>query len=210
MFIEKKADKNSYAQRKPVHGIGINDANYKVRQVQNNKLKMCPYYSVWENMLERCYSASEFDKNSKYSSCYVDLEWLVFSQFKLWMKTQDWKGKYLDKDLISPESYLYSSETCMFVTNRINCLVNIPRTKTNNLPLGVFYTHAKQGKRYRAQCSINMKSVPLGYYDTIEEASLAYRVYKSKHIKECAIENKDNQVLYRALIRHSKLVRGIL
>ena len=49
--------------KKLVYGVGINDADYVTRKWEtievNDKQKqklvwICPYYSVWTHMLERC------------------------------------------------------------------------------------------------------------------------------------------------------------
>lgn len=56
----------SMSKRKPVFGLGINDANYKVTG--------CPYYKKWTNMLMRCYCKTYLDKNPSYEGSSVSEE----------------------------------------------------------------------------------------------------------------------------------------
>ena len=91
MFIEVKASKKSLTSRKPVFGVGVNDASYMTNHKDKDGIiKVCPYYRRWKNMLKRCYSSKCQDKNPTYLGCAVSNEWLTFSNFKLWMEGQEW------------------------------------------------------------------------------------------------------------------------
>ena len=87
-------------------------------------------------MLERCYS-KHLDRKPTYEGVTVCDDWLVFSNFKIWMEKQDWKGKDLDKDIIDPTSKLYSPDTCAFVPRYINTLLNTKQRLRGEYPLGV-------------------------------------------------------------------------
>src|SRR5690554_513591 len=103
--------------RKLVHGVGVNDADYVIQKWEEfgyvdgkRKRKLvwrCPYYGVWVRMLERCYSAKTQDRRPTYKGCSVSEEWLTFSTFKDWMKTQKWEGLQLDKDLLFEGNKVY-------------------------------------------------------------------------------------------------------
>ena len=104
--------------RKTVYGIGINDADYPISITEDyHTTWRCPYYSVWSNMLKRCYDKSTQQKQKSYMTITVCEEWHTFSTFRLWMKTQDWKNKQIDKDLIVLSSKFYSPLTCCFITS---------------------------------------------------------------------------------------------
>lgn len=141
--------------RKLVLGVGINDASYpvipmiKVDGVWKKSKDRCPFYQVWQAMLTRCYSKKHQDKYPSYIGVTVCEEWLTFSNFKAWMEKQDWKDKFLDKDLLYEGNKIYSPENCMFVDRRINNFLSL--TTKGDYPYGVYY-EPKLKAPYRAQC----------------------------------------------------------
>jgi hypothetical protein len=187
MFIEIKASKQSLGQRKKIYGIGINDSEYNVRVFINGKTsERCPYYSAWTSMLNRCYSDKFHKRQESYKDCIVCDEWLTFTNFKKWMKTKNWKGKAIDKDIIKQGNKIYCPDYCEFVPKEINQIVTDGGNK-NELPNGV--CHNKRDGNYKAQISKRGKHIHLGYFDNIKEANMAYRKAKKEHITEVAIEN---------------------
>lgn len=123
-----KGELNGMRKRnKLVHGVGVNDANYPVVNYSStNKITgkptqtICIFYNTWKAMLERCYSESLKRRRPSYIGCTVCEEWLLFSNFKVWMETQDWKGNQLDKDLLIEHNKVYSPETCLFLSREVN------------------------------------------------------------------------------------------
>lgn len=114
-----------------VAGIGLNDSGEPVVKFHTEGgsrrlVWRCPYYSKWSNMIQRCYSDSS---PKQYWFVEVCKEWLTFSNFKSWMEQQDWEGKELDKDL-KGNGFLYSPESCCFISQRTNNLMI--ETRTNN------------------------------------------------------------------------------
>lgn len=118
IFIEVKANSKSIAKRRPVHGHGINNANYITNPKINGRTVVCPYYRKWSGILERCFSKAYKEKNETYKDVIICSEWLLFSNFKEWMKTQDWEGKEIDKDLLVSGNKTYSPELCVFFANK--------------------------------------------------------------------------------------------
>lgn len=159
--------------KKLVFGVGLNDADYQVRHRigDGEKRVWCPYYRTWYNMLQRCYSEAYHKRQPTYIDCKVVDEWLTFSVFKSWMEKQDWKGKQLDKDLITYGNKLYSCHTCIFITGHVNKFISESNDK-NGIPNGVHWHgrdrvySAYSGKRY------------LGSFKNIESAEKAYWVGK--------------------------------
>lgn len=139
---------------KKVYGVGVNDADYVTRDVEitkdsegNGKRKIvwsCPYYGRWSSMLGRCYSKRLHKDRPSYSDCAVVPEWLSFMSFRAWMMEQEWEGKHLDKDLLVPHNKLYSPETCIFITQKVNGFITGQDRQPNELPIGVGIT--KEGK----------------------------------------------------------------
>lgn len=191
-FIEIPANKNSISHRKPVFGFGINDADYQVQSQVKGVIYRCPYYSKWSKMIERCYSDRWHEKHPTYKDCTVCDEWLVFSKFKCWMKKQDWKGKELDKDIISPGNKVYHPELCMFLSKRINNLTNAERKSKHGLPLGVNKVKASSG--YMSSIYKGGKKVYLGTFATTKEASNAYVVEKIKLIESEIKQTADHRI----------------
>ena len=197
-FIEVPASKMSLAKRKPVFGIGINDASYIIGQGES----VCPCYRRWANMLRRCYSVTELKKNPTYSGCSVCDEWLIFSNFKDWMLNQEWEGMDLDKDLLIQGNKVYSPEFCIFVPHSLNSLFLDCGSKKGEWPKGVYFDKAR--RKFKAKCSVDGMSKELGRFVNVESAIDAYQKFKSAHIKEVAQEYKSNKRLYDALIERSK------
>src|SRR5699024_1036564 len=95
--------------KKLTYGVGVNDAGYAVAKyetivVDGKKKKKqvwkCPFYRAWECMLIRCYTVKYQERKPSYKGCVVSDEWKTFSNFKNWMRKQNWEGLCLDKDLL--------------------------------------------------------------------------------------------------------------
>lgn len=176
--------------RKSVYGVGVNDADYSVTSYSDSgKQFMCPFYSVWKGMLERCYSLTFKKKNKNYTDCTVCDEWLLFSNFKSWMENQDWKGKCLDKDILKKGNRVYCPEYSLFVTQKINNLPLSSKSARGRYPSGVYRRNGK-GK-YFASCSVDGKQVYIGSYFTEDEARKAYLKFKRKVIDDVAEKQKE-------------------
>jgi len=158
-------------RRKPVYGLGINDADYVVRsKLADGTRAMCPYYTVWMNMLRRVTSEPD------YADVTICNEWITFSRFKEWMTTQDWEGKFLDKDLLDPNSRTYSPDTCLFVDRHVNNVIR------NNKGTGV----TKRKNRYVARYGSNNRHI--GSYVSESDAIDAYKSARLEHISSLALE----------------------
>ena len=197
-------------KNKLVYGVGINDANYKLSIYEqlpktngkrNQKIVWeCPFYSRWKNMIARCYSKSCLEKYPNYIGCSVCEEWLIFSNFKSWMETQDWEGKQLDKDLLVYKNKVYSPETCVFIAPSINSFL-VKRDKTRgDYPLGVSYrTNPKMVNPskhpYRATISNRGKKLLIGLYLTPEEAHKAWQKAKIKKAQDLAVGQTDERIV---------------
>lgn len=118
-----------------------------------------------------------------------------FQEFAEWCQIQenytsvDSAGaKYqLDKDIIPKSLGIaanYSPDTCIFIPQRINKLLNEQNSSGMSLPLGVRFH--KASSLFAATISIDGKSVWIGTYDTPEAASEAYSLAKSEEIVRVA------------------------
>lgn len=185
-----------YKKTRLVWGVGINDSPYKVEG--------CPYYRRWTNMLQRCYSEKFLDKNPTYRGCRVGTSWKWFTNFKSWMKNQDWKGKSLDKDIIVPDNKVYSEETCAFISRQVNTVLIDSGKKRGEHPRGVSYCN--KYKLFKSECNLKGKNKFLGYFNTPEEASATYSDYKYELLVELAKEQEDTRVK-KGLLQHANLIK---
>jgi len=192
------ATKMSLLKRKPVCGVGINDAWYVIKPYK--KAMCCPFYSIWVAMIHRCYGPTQ----RAYIGVTVTPEWLRFMEFRQWMEKQDWSGKELDKDILCPGNKVYSPETCLFVPQEINTLLVTSAARRGPNSLGVTYVATR--KAFQAQLWRYGKHVHLGRFKTEKEASSAYLSAKSAHILELSASQPDP--LRSALVRWAENLSG--
>lgn len=158
-----------------IFGVGINDSGYAVRPRNSEG---CPLYAQWKAMLWRCYS----DRGPYRGRTVVCHEWLLFSQFRLWMSEQVWEGCDLDKDILGDGSE-YSPETCAFVPHSINMLL-VDSAKDRLLPQGVYRVGQRNRVRYEAKLKHCGSTIFLGIFDSIEEASAKWQEAKVASIRQ--------------------------
>jgi len=202
-FIEYPASKSSISKRKLVFGEGINDAKYTLKPTINDKRLSCPFYKVWHNMLQRCYHKKYHEKSPTYKGCTVAKEWLLFSNFKVWMMTQDYKNKDLDKDIINPNNKIYSPDNCCFISHKLNSLLLDHKARRGKYPQGVTWHNAR--KKFTARCNVDGKGVHLGLYKSISEALKVYNKFKSDLVIKIAHEQTDIRVK-NGLLKHAEII----
>ncbi len=204
--------------KKLTWGAGINDLPYRTQVwewVTENGGKrirklvfLCTYYSSWKHMLERCYSEKHLESKPSYIGTSVCSEWLYATAFKKWMDKQDWHGKCLDKDIISPGSKLYSPDTCAFVLATTNLFVTARDACRGDYPVGVCL-HKRTGK-YQANCKnpFTRKKEYLGLFSNPEDAHEAWRKRKHELAQLVAATESDPRVV-EALKNVIRLRSGI-
>lgn len=190
-------------------GVGINDSSKNNRQyaknLSNGKWRLiweCPFYRTWKCMIQRCYSEKVLLKSPHYTGCTVSEEWKSFSKFKAWMIKQDYKGRALDKDLLSYGNRLYSKDTCIFVPYEVNAFMIEMHTKKSNLPIGVVRKKdRKKQPRYAAKLSSdNGVSRTMGVFHTDKEAFECWLKEKRRLAGILADKQSDPKVA-EALVR---------
>ena len=168
-------------------------------------------YTLWKDMITRCYGGHGTQTFKVYEDVEVYEEWLNFQNFAEWCvgnsfygKTDDKGRKYqLDKDILIRGNKIYSPETCCFVPASINCILLFSKGSRGNLPVGVSYV--KKLRKYRADISRrNISDRVLGYFNTPEEAFEVYKVTRERYIKEVAEIWKDriDERVYQALLNY--------
>jgi len=186
------ATARSAARRKPVYGIGINDSPYVVEMKTEGARQVCPYYNVWRNVLQRCYHEGFRACHPTYANCVVVSEWHTFSNFRMWMATQNWQGMQLDKDILFPGNKVYGPGTCVFVDQLTNKLLGDRAAKRGVWPIGVSWS--KEKRLFQSRCGINGKSKYLGRFTNPADAHAAYLVAKEGEIRRVAALQSDVRV----------------
>ena len=181
-------------RNKLVRGVGVNDADYNVVEIETDEGKQkivwqCPYYRKWMAMLGRCYSENVQSRQPTYKGCSVCDEWLIFSNFKKWMEQQDWKEKHLDKDLLMEGNKVYCPEHCIFVDGAINNFVIDRGSSRGEYMIGVSWVN--HASKFVSKCNnpLTGKQEHLGYFTDELQAHLAWKA--RKHELACQLAESE-------------------
>ena len=155
--------------RKPVHGIGLNDADYMTTPTVNGAILWDPSYSAWAGMMQRAYDQKYHEKHPTYVGVTVCKEWHLFSAFRTWWLANYRDGFSLDKDLLVAGNREYGPEACVYVPQWLNTFTIDCGAVRGEFPIGV---SLHETGRYRSRCRnpITGKRHSLGLFDTPEEA----------------------------------------
>jgi len=163
---------------KKVYGVGINQKG------AYNSYRDEKAYKLWKSILQRCYSEKSLVKFPTYRGCRVCDEWVYFQNFASWFYGNYIEGFTIDKDILG-DGKLYSPETCCFVPNHINNILNENKKRNKGLPIGV---RIQDGK-FRVMLTIkNRKKISVGYFDNKYEAAKAYINAKKDYVEKMAQE----------------------
>lgn len=169
-------------------GKALSDADYPTTIYKYNEKGVkylfwtCPYFNIWKGMVSRCYNKKNLIKRPHYKGITVCDDWLVFSNFKLWMEQQDCEGMHLDKDLlqIGVEDKVYSPNTCLFIEKSVNSFF----TRYGNKSFITGANWDKHANKYLAKGFYNGKHFNLGRYKTQEEAHYSWQEWKIGILKQ--------------------------
>lgn len=192
------------AYDKSVFNFGyIGEGNYKP---SINK-KDTHFYSLWVQMLRRCFDKKLQEKQPTYKDCTVTEEWHNFQNFAQWYHDNyyeiEGRQMQLDKDILIKGNKKYSPETCVFVPQNINALFVKADMRRGKLPIGVSY--CKHNMKYKSECHDGTGTkIYLGYSQTPIDAFEVYKSYKELVIKDVANDylGKIPMKLYRAMIAY--------
>jgi len=198
-FQEVPANNFSIARRKLVYGVGINNAEYMVRQFINGKNTRCPYYTKWSNMLKRCYSELFQKTHPAYIGCTTSKHWIKFSNFKDWMQKQDWESMDLDKDIKLKGNKIYSENACLFIPAKLNSFLSGDNAIKGGLPQGV--SLCKSTGKFRVKMYQGGKDKHLGRFGTQEEALKVYGLAREVKIQSL-IDNNTYPMATQYLSQH--------
>jgi hypothetical protein len=178
---------------KRVYNHGINDLETPITSPDG---KILHFYTVWANMLRRCYCPNYQLRNPTYHGCYVDPEWHTLSNFKRWYEQQgNAVGLSLDKDILTP-SKVYGPSTCVFVPQWLNLFV---LERSQGLT-GAIWEPARKGYCPR------LKKRRLGCFKTPQEAHIAWKKAKLElvHAMKPEFDAADSRI-YPALVQRYEI-----
>ena len=169
------------------YGVGFNSKGKHPVKIDG---KITDVYHIWRNMLRRCYDPKTQAKRVTYVGCSVDERWHDYQDFAEWCYGYEYrsKGYELDKDLLVPNNKVYSPDTCCFVPQELNTLLNSNSRARGDCPQGVSWDN--KGKEYRAQIKINNRVVRLGGFDCPQAAYQVYKEAKEAYVRQKALEWK--------------------
>ena len=185
-----------------VYGVGITGTKYQptINGVNTKE------YTLWRNMLRRCYSDSFKKRRPTYEGCEVSSKFKSYEYFYDWCHNQigfdneDW---HLDKDLLIKGNKVYNENTSVFIPQEINSMLVKSDKRRGEHLIGVCWH--KKGKAFIARVNKNKgKSEHLGLFNTEIEAFNAYKKAKEAFVKEQASKWKDqiDERAYNALMNY--------
>lgn len=154
-------------------------------------------YTLWHNMIQRCYDEKYKEKKPTYKDVTCCKEWLLYENFYEWLHEQENFDKWLnndyaiDKDIIIKNNKMYSPEACCLVPSNVNALFIKRDNCRGNFPVGV----AMASNGFKVGCSnqLSMNLEYLGTYSTPEVAFYTvYKPYKENLIKQIAKNEYSN------------------
>ena len=173
--IQKGNVKNPF--HRSVYGVGYMGVGKYTSKKDIKK------YTMWVNLIKRCYSLKCQEKHPSYKECLVDRHWHNFQVFAKWVENNFKQGWQLDKDILKKGNKIYSPETCVFVPQEVNLVFVNKHNHRGIYPIGV---HITEERRFQAAINKNSKRIVLGTFATPEEAFQVYKIAKEEYIKEMA------------------------
>jgi len=151
--------------------------------------------------MQRCYDPKYHITRPSYIGCSVDPKWHNYQVFAEWFYLNYKDDWVLDKDLLIKGNKIYGEDNCIFIPARLNTFLSNKQRSNTTGEIGVCVN--KKGNKFRVGLSdvLTGKSIYIGSFNTIEEASNAYkeaRGIQCENIKEIMINDyniKDLRIL---------------
>ena len=199
--IKSGCIKDPYVQS--VYAIGIIGTKHPVSEGGKDTKE----YTLWKNMLQRCYSGNSRNRYPTYEGCKVSDNFKSYEYFYEWCHKQIGfgnQGWHLDKDLLVKGNKVYSEYSCVFIPREINQLLTKSTASRGEYLVGVYYH--KGGKAFIARVNKNTgKPEKLGSFATELEAFNSYKTAKEAFVKEQANKYKSqiDPRAYSALMNYT-------
>ena len=188
-----------------VYGIGVVGNKYKTGD-ENKKI-----YSLWCDMLRRCFSDTYKLKYKTYKDCTCSENFKRYEYFYEWCNKQvgyDVGGFDIDKDLLIRENKVYSENTCVFLPKEINTVLIKHKCRRGKYLIGVYLD--KDSNMFTSSINLgnSRRGIHLGLFVTEIEAFNAYKTAKENYLKELAEKwkSKIDERAYNALMKYEVTV----
>ncbi len=174
-----------------VHGVGIyTEGKYRAR---GSVKRMTREYTIWSNLLQRCYSKEYHKKYPSYAGCTVHKEWHNFQDFCEWYVNQpnyhekqpNGRSWPIDKDLTILNNTEYSPDACYIIPCEINNVTRNNKLINKDLPCGVHYNSRRSTHQAILKSKVLAESSDTDYLFEV------YREHKIKEIIEVTNKWKD-------------------
>lgn len=206
---------NSSWKDHKIYGHAINDSPVPIRYPDGTK---CIHYSLWNSMMERCFSEKLHKKQPAYIGTTADHGWIKFMGFKAWsvdagLTIQNKSILQIDKDILSiAGNKHYSPDTCCLVPREVNnILVDRHASYERTYPMGV--TFCKRDSMFIATVSSKDKGrITVGRSKNPVEAHKAFQLGKAQEIENRiswwkAIDAQDSNYMYQQHVADALLSR---
>ena len=172
--------------RTMVCGFGINDSTEpSCIKLPNGRYKAIAPYTVWADMIARCYSKKALARWPQNIGSSVAEEWRSLKTFSNWYDDQEAeKGWILTKSIVYPDAKVYSPDTCLMAPKIFSAFFNQGRNRKSCGKIGARKIEVNGRHQVQIKNTIANKSEHLGCFDTNEEAHEAYKNRK----REIALE----------------------
>ena len=145
-------------------------------------------YKHWNGMMTRCFDEKYKEQNPTYYGVTCCEEWLDFSKFANWCRSQKSFGSgeklNLEKDVISKGNKFYHPDLCELVPYKINNLFVKADASRGKYPIGVYFCNTNN--KISACVREDSKNVFLGYFTNEVDAFMAYKKKKEEIIVKYA------------------------
>ena len=171
--VETRADDFRKGAIKNVYHRSVEGHGYQGEGAYSHKTHKL-LYQTWRNMLMRVFSEDYHKKKPTYIGVEVCDEWLNLQVFGKWFEENFIEDYVLDKDLLGNSTKIYSPDTCLFISPRLNSFLTNKKSVNKSGYTGVYWHN--RDKVWVASIHVDGKPRHLGYFDKIEEANETYKV----------------------------------
>lgn len=147
-------------------------------------------YSVWKQVLERCFNEVYKNKHPTYKECVLNDKWENFQNFAEWYWTQKGagiKGWHLDKDLLVKGNKEYGPHTCCLLPSEVNKALMLSVIGDKTTPVG---THQRPNGVFVVGL-VGEQTKYVGCFSNDVSAFNAYKFAKESHLNMLAERYKD-------------------
>lgn len=148
-------------------------------------------YSVWKQVLERCFNEVYKNKHPTYKECVLNEKWVSFQNFAEWYWTQKGagiKGWHLDKDLLRKGNKEYGPDTCCLMPSDINKALKLSKASNKSTPVGTY----QRPNGVFVVGVVGQSPKYVGSFNSASDAFNAYKLAKENHLKSLAEKYKED------------------